>query len=75
MSEYTRNAKYKALDKLLDAGFTADKAIVDLKLKDIPKIEGLKSQDLPLIAEIQEVMGECKSVTPLLKYLSGDKEE
>lgn len=74
MSEYTRNIKYKALNKLLDAGFDNDKAIIDLKLKDVTKINGLKNKDLPIIAELQNVISECKSVTPLLKYLAESEE-
>lgn len=74
MSEFTRNNKYKALTRLLDAGFDNDKAIIDLKLKDITKLEGVKSQDLLIIAELQSVISECKNVTPLLKYFSENRE-
>lgn len=46
MSRNARNQKYKTLDKLINAGFTDDKQIAELKFKDIAKIKGLTKQDI-----------------------------
>ena len=74
MSKITRKQKYKALDKLLNAGFKDDKSIMNMRLKDISKIEGLTKQEMDIIAEIQDAIIECKSVNPLLEYLCSDEE-
>ena len=56
MSKITRKQKYKALDKLLNAGFKDDKSIMNMRLKDISKIEGLTKQEMDIIAEIQDAI-------------------
>ena len=43
--------------------------------KDISKIEGLTKQEMDIIAEIQDVVIECKSINPLLEYLSDEEVE
>ena len=75
MSRVTRKQKYKALDKLLNAGFKDDKSIMNMRLKDISKIEGLTKQEMDIIAEIQDAVIECKNVNPLLEYLCNEEVE
>ena len=75
MSNITKKQKYKALDKLLSSGFKDEKAIGNMRLKDISKIEGLTKQEMDIIAEIQDVVIECKSINPLLEYLSDEDVE
>ena len=75
MSKVTRKQKYKTLDKLLNAGFKDEKTITNMKLKDISKIDGLTKQEMDIIAEIQDVVIECKSINPLLEYLCNNSEE
>ena len=75
MSKITRKQKYKALDKLLNAGFKDDKSIMNMRLKDISKIEGLTKQEMDIIAEIQDAVIECKNVNPLLEYLCNEEVE
>ena len=75
MPKFTRKQKYRALDKLMNAGFNDEKTISELKIKDISKIRGLLKQDMDIIADIQNIIGQCKNVSPLLKYLSDDEME
>ena len=75
MSKITRKQKFKALDKLFDAGFKDDKSIMNRRLKDMSKIDGLTKQEMDIIAEIQDAVIKCKSINPLLEYLYADDEE
>ena len=73
MSRNARSQKYKTLDKLINAGFTEDKQIAELKFKDIAKIKGLTKQDMDMIAALQDAIGECKNINPFLKFLVDDE--
>ena len=75
MSKITRKQKFKALDKLFDAGFKDDKSIMNMRLKDMSKIDGLTKQEMDIIAEIHDAVIKCKSINPLLEYLYADDEE
>lgn len=67
-----RSCKYRALDKLLSAGFITDKQIKNLKFKEVAKIEGINRQEMVAISELQDVIANCKNINPLLEYLTNE---
>ena len=65
------NQKIKVLNKLFDAGCTAEKQLQDLKMEDILNIPGIT---VPEMKEITEIQKQVKNRT-LFSYLGGDSDE
>ena len=65
------NQKIKVLNKLCDAGCTAEKQLQDLKMEDILNIPGIT---VPEMKEITEIQKQVKNRT-LFSYLGGGSDE
>jgi hypothetical protein len=65
------NQKIKVLNKLFDAGCTAEKQLQDLKMEDILNIPGIT---VPEMKEITEIQKQVKNRT-LFSYLGGGSDE
>lgn len=70
-----RKQKFITLEKLFNSGYNNKKAIKDLKIKDTLKLKNITKADMDCIAEIQDVICECKTIDPLLEYLSQDDDK
>lgn len=66
------NMIFRIFEKLFEAGFKTDKAILKMQMNDIKRINGgLSSQELNFVLEIQEAIKNKE----LIPYMSGKQSE
>lgn len=61
----------KVLNKILDAGFTDEKAIAAMTMDDILSMQGITVADISLINDLQKSIKANK----VISFLSGDANE
>ena len=63
------NQKFKALDKLFEAGFTNEKSILNMKLDDLLKMPNLTTIEVNIIIELKRSIKDKTIIT----FLSNSK--
>ena len=64
------NQKFKALDKLFEAGFTDEKSILKMHMEDFLKLSQFSTVDINLIIKFKQAIKEKNIVA----FLSDNKE-
>lgn len=64
------NQKFKALDKLFEAGFTDEKSILKMQMEDFLKLSQFSTVDINLIIKFKQAIKEKNIVA----FLSNNKD-
>lgn len=64
------NQKFKALDKLFEAGFTDEKSILKMQMEDFLKLSQFSTVDINLIIKFKQAIKEKNIVA----FLSSNKD-
>ena len=62
------NQKFKALDKLFEAGFTDEKSILKMQMEDFLKLSQFSTVDINLIIKFKQAIKEKNIVAFLSNY-------